>query len=516
MLKTITSIQKKPVHHIVDLTLATLYAHKVITQYRLYPWIDFPLGWDPVLNLSGALRAINEGLPLSLVTRGKLTVYNTAIASLGLIIDPWKVEAALPVILTIAFALLSSRLVYKHTNSNILAALSTFLTYYSTRNIYFASMFHNNLLAFVFIIYASTKMTGNFEDNHKWILTMLTTVAYTHLFTFVFLVLSTLIYYIRSIPQVVKHHLHNRKTTITIIIIFLTLLILNHQYIPFLYTGMATQSNLGGNYWFKAVTTRDYLLIYNSQWPTLAVITLSTIYTYLESKEKPALRLLSIFGIVSFTAPLLSLQFPGAIPPARITLLNQYQVIVPISAYLLANRISPHIKLPKIGNTEISKVHVASILLALLFLSQAPATIRAYDSMFRGNMAPKISEIVYSRLKQVKTTLEENNYPTPIVLLYCSQDLARVWSNYAYIALGDGYSYYGRYEDAVALTPPDELTYLTPHQYNRAVELYGNTERTGAENIERFTLVVLDSFYTLDREQIIDYIGRVHIKVIER
>ena len=509
-------ISKKLFHHIFDLLNALFYTYQVLLQYRLYSWADFPLGWDPVIYASAALRNLNSGFPFSLFMRGRFSLYALMLPIFGLFIDVCKVEAVLPVLLTIMYASLSSYLVYKSTRSNILAALSTFLTYYSIRNVYFTSMFHANLLAFIFIIYASIRMTKSFEETHKWILIMLTTVAYTHIFTFVFLGLSAFIYYIKDISNVIKYHFHNRKITIIIISLFSILLILNYKYIPFLYGGMVEKSNLGNNYWFHEANIGDYLMIYNNEWWALAIISLSTIYTYFESKEYPVLRLLSIFGIVSFIAPLLSIVFPGAIPPSRITLLNQYQVILPISVYLLANRISPKLNLPTIGNIDINKTQVISILFVLIFLVQAPETYKLYNFMFKVNMSPNISEDVYSSLKEVRTILEKNEYPTPVVVLYCQINFARIWSYYAYIALDNGYSYYGKYNDAMSLKSPSELTYLDHFQLIRAIELYEPIKSADIQKFERYTLVVIESFYSLDIEHEISYSDGIYTIIIEK
>jgi len=117
-------------------------------------------------------------------------------------------------------------------------------------------------------------------------------------------------------------------------------------------------------------------------------------------------------------------------------------------------------------------------------------------------LIPWINKDTYDRIIKTNELIEENKLENPVLVFHGSPGKAALLSSYVGIALGEHYGYYGKLEDALELTPPDNLTYLSLHEYDVAKtyyygEFFGERGPLSELRSDEITIIIITSFYDL-------------------
>jgi hypothetical protein len=182
----------------------------------------------------------------------------------------------------------------------------------------------------------------------------------------------------------------------------------------------------------------------------------------------------------------------------------------------------------KFGKTtqtiEISYLFSRAILIVLIILLTLPSYNIFKISLGR-NMRPWINDSTYQNLYLVTDYDELDNINNPVFVFYKSKSfgLLHIYRNYTYIILGEHYAYYGKIEDAINLTPPNELSYLSNIEQNKSLSLFMDTNDYNNISLSEFTkdnedfsLIIMNQFYrdsVPDNYYVKDGLAVINIKV---
>jgi len=485
-------------------TMLLLFLRCVVERYSLFPWFKLPLGWDPINYIRHAKQVQKTGILSYLFSRGRFTLYLVALITLGSVFDVARVEIFLPVVLLVVYSLISFWIVYRASDSLWLGAASIFLTLFNIRGSKFLGLFHANMLAlifflsFIYVLSRGEDYLGGYRDYLA--ITLFFLVPMTHPFTSVFIVatlpLISLLNYQKTREELSM--VGNRVNQIMLSLVYSGLvLLLNYHHFFNITTGTVTRDlPILPDPWFHMVGISDYLFIFNNDMLSLVVIILCNIYLVIRYRDVPWLSYVSIFSLISLISPLIQLVAPLHIPPNRITLLNQYQILVPLSLYGIKEDLEGvRLKLEVTGD-RFSLTNLTRIFSALVLVYLAWTSWGIYDLALQNDMIPWINQHQYEGLNSLAEyrKLHPNE---DLVIVYNpeSPGYYRIHNAYAYVIVGDSHFYLGRLEDAIELVPPEELDYLSPIDYDWAARLYygGEDPLSEARNSE-YTLALINGF----------------------
>ena len=264
------------------------------------------------------------------------------------------------------------------------------------------------------------------------------------------------------------------------------------------------QKRVTSEAWFDKPKLVYYTEIYNGTLIGLILIVISTFYLAYKYKEDISMHFISIFSIISLIIPLTSLIFPVTLPISRITMLCQYQITLPIFLNELKKITKDRkiiIDLKKFNiniNIKIMK-QVFTIILILIIVLPSYNYFKKSVYIY---LIPWINKDTYDRIIKTNELIEENKLENPVLVFHGSPGKAALLSSYVGIALGEHYGYYGKLEDALELTPPDNLTYLSLHEYDVAKtyyygEFFGERGPLSELRSDEITIIIITSFYDL-------------------
>jgi len=491
---------------IVTLVIIGLYIEIIFDQYQIYSWVDFPLGWDPILYLRGAMVLIERWNSHDFISRGVFNLYIYFIALLGLFLDVKKVEIFMPIILSIFYSCISAVFVFYYTKSRVFSLLSIFLTLFSMRNAQFLSLFHAQLLALILFILLIFVLIINDQNLIKLkpfltIIIMLLLLLMTHIFTFCFVIFSSIFLYKLYIEYFKYFKRYILLGIIPIILLFLYYLKIGNIRHWF---SILFQSRVTSETWYDKPKLIYYTEIYNGTAFGLILIVISTFYLAYKYKENIAMYFISIFSIISLMIPLSSAILPLTLPISRITMLCQYQIILPIflnelNKLIKDRRIIIGLKTFNINiNIRILK-QVFTIILILIIVMPSYNYFKNSVSLYLG---PWINKDTYDRMIKTNVLIEEKEIENPVFVFHGSPGKANLLRSYARIVLGEHHGYYGSYEDALALTAPGNLTYLSLYELDVARkfyfgEEYGEREPLSELGSDEITIIIISPFYDL-------------------
>jgi len=508
ILKTTLSLKKiKNILFFVGIVfLIGVYLKVIIDIYKYYSWVDFPLGWDPIRYLSGAMILIERWSLHDFIPKGIRYLYVYLIASLGLFFDVKKVVIVIPIILSIIYAFISSYMVFQYTNSLIYVLLSIFLTLFSMRNAQLLALFHSQLLFFILYLIFNIILINNNKKLIKYkpflILIIVLLSMATHIYSFCFAAVAFIFLYKHYIKHInkLKKYIILSSVGIIITLFIYSSLIKNILLITFQMEGT-------GDPWFEMLHLFDYTWIYNGSLTGLTLIIISTFYIAYKFTENITLYYLSVFSILALITPLLSLIFPLTLPCSRITMLCQYQIILPvfINVFMRAPIINTKTKIilfsRKFQMYHLKKIPRYIITIFLIFVIVLPS----YDFFKKSinlYMGPWIKQDSYERLIKISEIIEEKEFEYPVLLFYENTEMVDILRCYAQITLGEHHGYYGKLEDAVRLIPPENLTYLSLNEHNIAKiyyygENYGESIPLSEIRSNDITIIIITPFYSL-------------------
>lgn len=499
---------KNVLFFIITIFLIGVYLKIIIDQYQYYSWVEFPLGWDSIRYLTGAMMLIDRWSLHDFIPKGTNYLYIIFIAVLGLFFDVKQVVMVMPIVLSIIYAFISSYMVFHYTNSLMCVVLSIFLTLFSMRNAQLLALFHSQLLFFILYLVFNVVLLNNNVKLIKLkpflILIIVVLSMATHIYSFCFAVIAFIFLY--------KHYiiyLKNLKKYIIFssVIIAITLfkyldLIKNILLITFQFKEI-------GDPWFGKPQLFDYTWIYNGSLTGLILIIISTFYIAYKYRENLTIYFISVFSILALITPLLSLIFPITLPSSRITLLCQYQIILPIFINVFARR-SPEINTntkiilfsKKIQINFIKKMIPKYIITILLIIVIVFPSYNYFKKSINMYMGPWIKQDTYERLIKTSEIIDEDELENPVLIFYGNTEMVDLFRCYALLALGEHHGYYGKFEDALGLIPPENLTYLSINEHSIAKtfyygENYGEHIPLSEIRSNDITIIVITPFYYL-------------------
>ena len=483
----------------------------IYNQYNLYSWANFPLGWDSVFYAANASIIIEKGGLLYLLQGTRFYLYNVILVILGEFFPVTRLQIIIPILFSIVYAVLSSFLVKRYTGSRLLALLSSFISIFSIRNCQLVSMFNANLLFFIFLILFSVLLPNSINEsfNLKSLILVGALMAFSHLFSSLFFGFSFL-FFIGPYYHLILDRVKKTKIFLYFIPIFFFVVALNYQHIFFLLDGFVNGSLSGDSYWFHSVNWIDYTQIYNRTTVGACCVIVSSFVCLVFSSDNSSLRFLSIFSciVLLFPIPFIFLQY--SIPPVRILLLCQYQVMIPVAFFLVYKFLNLDIRLISGRRTfYFNPRFVVPILGLVLFLMLFSSTMENYRGSVEVNFKPHITESSYNLLKELRNKVDLGEIVNPVLVYYGSPGHAKFWDFIADLTLGVHYSYYGLLEDARELTPPDELSYLDGTELVRARFLFSFDDY---DSESQLTFVVFDKFYGANSPDLV-FIDGTYIEV---
>lgn len=481
-----------------------LFLRSVLMRYRLFPWFNLPLGWDPIMYVMHAKHVMENGIVGYLLSSGRFSVYSLSLILLGYFFDVAQVEIFLPVLLLIVYSLISFLIVYRGSDSPWLAASSIFLTLFNIRGSKFLGLFHANILALIFFLSFIYLLLNN--EEYLWgyrdylVIIFFFLVPLSHPFTSVFMLATLPIILLLNLP-ILKMEIKNITNLMNHVILSIfsasLVLALNFNYIFSITIGAVNRdTEFLTDPWFHMTEVGDYLFIFNDELISLIIIVLCNLYLVAKSRGKLWLSYISVFSLLTLLFPLTQLVIPLHIPPNRITLLNQYQVLIPLALYYLQEdlgtvRVKLNSEARGFGLTSFIKIFSIIVLIYLAITSWS-----IYGPVMELDMIPWINEDQYDGLVSIVNYREDHpNEDLIIVYNPDSPGFFRIHQAYSKVLLGESYFYIGRLDDAIKLIPPEELDYLNKTDYKRAINLYYTELRPlSTVNDSNHTLVMIRDF----------------------
>ncbi|MFP3951380.1 MAG: hypothetical protein ACLFVP_04465 [Candidatus Bathyarchaeia archaeon] len=495
---------ERALYAIIIASLLLIFIRSVYNRYNQFPWFNLPLGWDSINYVRCAKQAHVTGFLEYLLSDSRYVVYLLPHILLDRFFDPSQIEIVLPVVLLSLYSLISFLIVFKASNSLLLATSSIFLTLFNIRGSKLLGLFHANLLALVFLlcfIYALSRRGNSFGGYRDYLLiTFFFLVPLTHPFTSVFFMGTLpiiLVYNHRSVRGELANVGNRIKHLLLSAIYVALLLLLNFDQMFYMGSRAVSDSVYAvPGTWISMVGVEDYLFIFNEDVLSLVIIVVCNLYLVVRSRDEPWLSYLSGFSLASLLFPLVQLLVPLYIPPKRITLLNQYQVMVPLTLYGLQEDLGKvRLRLGLTGH-ELRLTPAAKVLSVIVLAYLAWTSWSIYDLALENDMIPWIKEDQYQGLAAVAEY--RGSHPECDLIITYNPDSPgyfRIHRAYAYVLLGDTHFYIGRAEDAIHLTPPEELDYLSQGDYERArAYYYGGANPLSESRNSQYTLALIRGF----------------------